>query len=251
MGNADLVPNYLDFELAARYGVAPYEWDVVLKNSNEEAVSVTYNSKMCFDDAARNFYGLRDLCDITVPAKGSKKVRIKGNGTAQFITAAINYSVDGVRYRRISSANGLSKNPFKTNPLRYHEVIVSCAFPEVSVEPNYLTFKPISKKGFIWYTWTVEIKNDSSFAVEVSYNAKLCFEDDAREFDGLADIVTVNVPANGTKTVVINHNGTAGWITMCINYSYKGYEYRKITYANGIGVNKTNTPKHNDIRFTR
>lgn len=253
--DADFVPNYLRFELTARYGMVPYEWDVKLINNNPFDVSVTYNSRMCFSDAARNFYGLRDLADVTVPANGSVTVRIKGNGTAEYITAAINYTVDGVRYRRVSSANGLTKHSdgtFSTNALRYHEVVVASSFPELSSQPAYLSMTPYSRSGFIWYTWGITIKNNSNFTVEVSYNAKLCFEEDAYNFDGLADIVTITIPPNGSKNVTINHNGTAGWIAASINYSYNGYEYRRITYANGLDINpyRTNQPKHHEIRFT-
>lgn len=253
--DADFVPNYLRFELTARYGMVPYEWDVKLINNNPFDVSVTYNSRMCFSDAARNFYGLRDLADVTIPANGSATVRIKGNGTAEYIAAAINYTVDGVRYRRVSSANGLTKHSdgtFSTNALRYHEVVVASSFPELSSPPAYLSMTPYSRSGFIWYTWGITIKNNSNFTVEVSYNAKLCFEEDAYNFDGLADIVTITIPPNGSKNVTINHNGTAGWIAASINYSYNGYEYRRITYANRLDINpyRTNQPKHHEIRFT-
>lgn len=252
VGNADLVPNYLEFELTERYGIAPYEWDVKLINNNSVAVSVTYNSRMCFDDAARNFYGLRDLADVTVPANSSSTVRIKGNGSAQYITAAINYTVDGTRYRRISSANGLAIDPFRTNPVRHHEVLISSIFPTLPVHPANLSMIPYSRSGFIWYTWGVTISNNSNYTVEVSYNAKLCFENDARDFENLADIVTISIPAKSSKNVTINHNGTAGWIAACINYSYNGDEYRRITYANGLATNpyRTNRPEYNLIRFT-
>lgn len=208
---------------------------------------------MCYDDAARNFMGLRDLADVTIPANDSITVRISGNGVANYITAAINYSVDGIRYRRISSANGLTKDSngnFSMNSIRHNEVVVASSFPEVEIPPNNLILNPVSRTGFIYYTWNVEIKNTNSYPVEVSYNAKLCFEGDASNYDNLADIVTIVIPANSTRTVTINHNGTAGWITASINYSYKGYEYRAITYANGLAVNSTNTPKYKVVRFT-
>lgn len=243
-------PSYLKFEITGQSGLLPYEWDIKLVNPNPVAVSVTYNSKMCFDDAARNFYGLRDLADVIVPANSSTTVRIAGNGGAQFITAAINYTINGTRYRRVSSANGIALG--STNPLQHHEVQVASQFPEVGSVPSYITMVPVSRSGFLYYTWGIKISNPNSFAVEVSYNAKLCFEGDAKAFERLADIVTVTIPANSSKTVTINHNGTAGWIAASVNYSYNGYEYRRITYADGLAINpyRTNSPKHNQIRFT-
>lgn len=211
---------------------------------------MTYNSKMCFDDAARNFYGLRDLVDVTIPGKSTKLVTISENLTATFITAAINYTLDGVKYRRITSANELSTSG--TLRQRGTEIQVVAGFPEVKTVPNYITMVPVSRSGFLYYTWGIKISNPNSFAVEVSYNAKLCFEGDAKAFESLADIVTVTIPANSSKTVTINHNGTAGWIAASVNYSYNGYEYRRITYADGLAINpyRTNSPKHNQIRFT-
>lgn len=244
--NADEIPNYLRFEVTAKYGS---EWEVKLHNDNSWNISVTYNTKMCFDDAARNFYGLRDLADLTISANSFAIVRIQENMFAQYITAAINYQCDGIRYRRISSANELTNNSIGT--VRQHEVVVSSIFPEVASKPNYLDMIPYSKSGFIWYTWGIKITNKNNFTVQVSYNAKLCFENDAKNLENIADIVTITIPAYSSKNVTINHNGTAGWIVASIDFSYQGYEYRRISYADGLASNpyRTNSINHNEIRY--
>lgn len=247
-GNVDLVPNYLDLKITTKVGAT---WKIKLINSNDEDISVTYNSKMCFDDAARNFYGLRDLVDITVPANSYREVEITENGFACFITAAINYVVDGTRYRRISSADGLSTSG-NMNDIRHHEVVIASSFPEVSSHPSYVTMTPTSRSGFIFYTWGIRIQNDNPFDVKVSYNSKLCFKGDAENFNNLGDIVSIVIPARSSKNVTINHNGTAGWIVASINYSYNGYEYRRITYADGLDVNpyRTHELQYNEIRYS-
>lgn len=208
---------------------------------------------MCFDDAARNFYGLMDLVDITIPANGYKDVQITENYVACFITATINYMVDGVRYRRISSADGLTTaNGGGINPRREHEVLVASSFPERTSIPSYVSMIPYSRSGFIFYTWGIRITNNNYSSVEVSYNSKLCNENDAKDFINLGDIVTIVIPSRSSRDVVINHNGTAGWIVASLNYSYNGYEYRRVTYANGLAINpyRTNALKHNSIRYS-
>ena len=92
--------------------------------------------------------------------------------------------------------------------------------------------------------------NPNPFAVQVSYNSKLCFEGDAVNFVNLNHIVTITIPGNGKRNVRIEANGAAGWIAICMNFSYNGDEYRRVSYADGINVNATNTIKYNEIRFT-
>lgn len=98
------------------------------------------------------------------------------------------------------------------------------------------------------YNWDVKITNNNSFAVQVTYNSKMCFESAAKNFTGLNDLVTITIPANSSITVTINGNGAAGWITTCIDYAYSTNCYRRITCANGLSSNLTmNTPINTTI----
>ena len=115
-------------------------------------------------------------------------------------------------------------------------------------EPEYLQFKIISKSGFLFYNWEIEIINPNPYDVVVTYNTKMCFGDDAKNFTNLVDLETVTILANSSKIVTISANAFAGWITASIDYTYWSNDYRKITCADGLKGNLTmNTPTHNKI----
>lgn len=126
--------------------------------------------------------------------------------------------------------------------------IEKIGFPTVPSTPSYLQLTLTSRSGFIVYNWDVKITNNNSFAVQVTYNSKMCFESAAKNFTGLNDLVTITIPANSSITVTINGNGAAGWITTCIDYAYSTNCYRRITCANGLSSNLTmNTPINTTI----
>ena len=116
--------------------------------------------------------------------------------------------------------------------------------------PKYLNLSLVARSGFIIYNWDVKISNPNSFAVQVTYNSKMCFQSDAKNYTGLKDLVTIIIPANNSVTVRINGNGTAGWITTCIDYSCDSANYRRVTCANGLSGNLTmNAPFNNQIPY--
>jgi hypothetical protein len=116
--------------------------------------------------------------------------------------------------------------------------------------PSYLNLELTARSGFIIYNWDVKITNPNSYAVQVTYNSKMCFESDAKNYTNLSDLVTIVIPANSSTTVRINGNGTAGWITTCIDYTYGGSNYRRVTCANGLSGSLTmNTPVKNQITY--
>ena len=116
-------------------------------------------------------------------------------------------------------------------------------FPTVPNTPNYLKLELEARSGFIIYNWDVKITNTNSFPVQITYNSKMCFESDAKNYTNLSDLVTIAIPANSSVTVRINGNGTAGWITTCVEYSVNSTNYRRITCANGLSGDLTmNTP---------
>ena len=203
---------------------------------------------MCFQGAAESFQGLDHLNDITIDAYSSKNVTIQEYGTAGWITAAINFRIDDIKYRRISFGHELNKNGSMSD-ISTNETSVSSIFPEVSYIPSYLTLKPTKKYGLISPSWDIQITNPNGYQVQVTYNSKMCFEGDARNFKNLNNTETTTIPAYGSKTVKISGNGTAGSIMVCINYSYNGYEYRRITTAYNLAVNKC-TQVNDEIRFT-
>lgn len=227
----DYVPLYLRFQLVGKNN----GWQVNIINDNKYAANVTYNYKMCFKGDASNFSGLKHLSDVTIPAYGSQQVTIQENGTACYIVAAINYSYDGKNYRRISYVNELSKDGdnYSTNSVFHSQKEVMLNYPSVNKSPDFLILKPTNREWKWTYNWNIDITNPNPYAVRVSYNSNMCFNDDAKDFT-VSDIVTIIIPANGTQNVKILGNGTACYITACIEYSYNGFDYRNITYANDL-----------------
>jgi hypothetical protein len=129
-------------------------------------------------------------------------------------------------------------------------VISDSGIPTVLRAPTYLTLELTERSGFIVYNWKVKITNPNAYAVQVTYNSKMCHESDAKNYTNLTDLETIIIPANSSTTVTINGNGTAGWITTCIDYSYGGSSYRRVTCANGLSGDLTmNTPVNNQIPY--
>ncbi len=230
----DYVPAFLRFQLVGKTN----GWQVKIINDNKFAVNVTYNYKMCFKDDAKNFTGLKHLSDVTIPAYGSRQVTIQENGTACYIVAAINYSLNGKNYRRISYVNELEKDGdnYSTNSVFHYQKQILLKYPDTYRVPDYLILTPTNRTWKWTYNWDIDIKNPNSFAVRVSYNSNMCFNGDAANFT-VSDIVTITIPAGGTVNKRILGNGTACYITACIEYSYNGFDYRSITYANELSKN--------------
>ncbi len=230
----DYVPAFLRFQLIGKTN----GWQVKIINDNKNAVNITYNYRMCFKDDAKNFTGLKHLSDVTIPAYSSRQVTIQENGTACYIVAAINYSLNGKNYRRISYVNELEKDGdnYSTNSVFHYQKQILLKYPDTYRVPDYLILTPTNRTWKWTYNWDIDIKNPNSFAVRVSYNSNMCFNGDAANFT-VSDIVTITIPAGGTVNKRILGNGTACYITACIEYSYNGFDYRSITYANELSKN--------------
>lgn len=102
---------------------------------------------------------------------------------------------------------------------------------EYSVIPAPLRLSVAGKNNGVW---SIRLRNPNNFAVYAAYNSKMCFENDAKTFSGLSDIVDITINAKTTKTVSISENALAGWITASIGYSHNNQHYRLITCAHGL-----------------
>ncbi len=78
-------------------------WSIKITNPLNQAVTVEYNTKMCFTDDAKNWSGLSDIGTVTIAANSSATVSISTNWFATAI--AVSYELEG--YRIISYANEL------------------------------------------------------------------------------------------------------------------------------------------------
>lgn len=233
------IPAYLRLKLVGKSGSV---WRVRLINVNNYEVKVTYNSRMCFNGDASSFSGLKHLKDIVIGANDYKTVDIEEYGTACYITAAIKYQLDGNDYRRISYVNELDSSDFTTNAVWNVERYVSPQFPKITNDNlSYLRLKPTSRSGgWLWvYDWEIEFYNPNPYRLEVRYNKTMCFADDAKDFK-ISNTDYFYLDPYSSRRETIKGNGTACYITACIEYSYYGYDYRMVTYANNLTKNSNN-----------
>ncbi len=98
----------------------------------------------------------------------------------------------------------------------------------------YLRLSVTGKSGS---TWSVKIINDNNNSVHVAYNAKMCFDDDAKNFKNLVHVQEINVSANSYKIVSISENYMATSITAAIAFSDSSIGKRYISYADGLSQN--------------
>lgn len=94
---------------------------------------------------------------------------------------------------------------------------------------DYLELDVAGKIGSIWL---IEITNTSSMGIEVEYNAKMCYWDDARNWTGLNDVAKIDLKPYETKEISISEN----WFATSIACSYIDNGHRVITCANNLSV---------------
>ena len=188
------------------------KWNVTINNISDAEVTALYNGKMCFDTDAQNWTGLTDVSKITIPSRSSKVVTISGHLAANSI--AVSYVKDGVRL--ITYANELTDSGGKR--LRYSYITVP------KHEHNGMTVRNVGKNVG---KWLIELTNNTGATREFEYNAKLCFENDAKTWQGQSDQKTVTLQNGKSITLEIQENGTATSIAI----SYKKDLDRYIFYA--------------------
>ena len=234
------VPEYVEFELTGKTSAG---WQVALINNNEYSIDVAYNTKMCFESDAAEFSDLSDVEVITVSSNGSESVTISENGTAGYIAASVGYTLQGNNYRRISYANGLTKSGTEYSlDTPSHNIVSVLNYAELDADPEYLTFAIEGKSGNLW---TIEITNLNTYAVNITYNSKMCFSGDAQDYDGCTDLVNIVIPAESAQAVYISTNGLAGYITARIDYCHQGVAYSAVTYAKNLKKNESDATEYN------
>ena len=106
---------------------------------------------------------------------------------------------------------------------------------------EYLSFEILGKSGT---TWSIKICNNSSHYREVFYNSKMCFDNDAQNWQNLNNIVTIYVVPYQYSIVTIKENWFA--TTICCSYIYNGN--RAITYANNLNSSNHTLSQHYNLK---
>lgn len=104
-------------------------------------------------------------------------------------------------------------------------------YPKVSV---------IEKNGS---TWSINVENTSSAGINLIYNSKMCFFNDAKNWTGLNDEKEIYLAPYEISEVSITENAFATSIAC----SYLRDGYRVITYANNLSTNGTLSSYNNVI----
>lgn len=131
-------------------------------------------------------------------------------------------------------------NEISVNNINKRVNTITTSTNSQTITPNYLAFEITAIYGWLWHDWDVKIYNPNNFTVQVKYNQRMCFLNDARTFSNLSDINNISIAPNSSTVVRINSNGTADYITACVEYSLNGSTYREVTYANELQANPFN-----------
>ncbi len=198
-------------------------WRVRVENLLNTSVTAYYNSKMCFYDDAKNWTGLTDISRITLSGRSSATITISENAFATSI--ALSYISNGNRY--ITYADKLNANG--SLHVRYSSKNVN------SYTRQGMKVSLVGKRGG---TWLLELTNNTGSGRYFKYNSRMCFEDDAKNWKGLAHQNEIYISNGATELIEISEYGTATSIAI----SYKdGSAGRCIFYAYNLSTNGTMT----------
>ena len=98
-------------------------------------------------------------------------------------------------------------------------------------------YGPIEILGKHGANWTLRYTNDTNTVIQMEYNSKMCFYNDAAHWSNLKDVVTTRIYQQVQKTFVITENWWADAIAIRFKQS-DGYLY---FYANNLSLDTTMT----------
>jgi len=189
-----------------------------VRNNTGHATSIQYNSKMCFEDDAKNWTNLEDIETTSVIQSGSSTIiEIEENGTATHITMSYLYSNE----RKILYANNLNGSSLTMNG-------GGNAIDNPSTIVNGMEISLLSKRNDIW---SVLLTNKTGAKMDFCYNGKMCFEDDAKNWKNLKDVKKTN-PIDNNESIILEIQEYA--FATDISISYILNNVRKVAYAHNL-----------------
>lgn len=78
--------------------------------------------------------------------------------------------------------------------------------------------------------WEINVYNPNTFGITLEYNSKMCYQDDAKNWNKLNDIKSIYISSFNTKTVSIEEN----WFATTIALSFVNDNKRYVSYANEL-----------------
>lgn len=88
----------------------------------------------------------------------------------------------------------------------------------------------ISIDNFSDGKWSIYVSNPNSYSIDLEYNEKMCFENDAKSWTKLKNVKTIQLSSRSYSVVKIQEN----FFATTIAFSYCKNNYRYITYANEL-----------------
>lgn len=233
MYNTKNVPSYTQHRMKIRnLGKSGDKWLIELTNYTNMHRVFEYNTRMCLENDAERWTNLLHVKKVFIPDGKSLILEISEYSMATCIAISYEERID----RSIIFAYSLSANGTMTcRESRLESVYYSENGMEIAIA------------GKENNTWVIEVTNVSGSLQTFEYNAKMCFEGDAANWNGLSDIRKVSMDNNIYTRLRITENGTATSIAI----SYMEGIYRKVIYARDLNAaNRTMTVKGNVIDTT-
>ncbi|MCQ2772936.1 MAG: hypothetical protein MJ238_06690 [Bacilli bacterium] len=200
-------------------------WVFQFHNSLDCSVSLEYSTQMVTYAYASSWSGISDVSIIGVGSGSVVMFQVDEHALCGFVSFRINYG----SMSRYVYANELSTD---------------CSWSHFSRDENNDDYLSIENMGKTNNRWCLRIGNPKSFRLQVTYNSKMCFGTDARDWSGLNDQVNLAVGARSFAVVYVSTNLFAGYVTAC----YCDLNGRRfVTYANSLTQSGGITVYHNVI----
>lgn len=189
----------------------PSQWLIELTNNTGMDREFEYNTKACFDFDAACWGGLGDIATTGVIPNGqSTLLAIEENYAGDTLT--FSYS-DSTNTRKIYYCDRLDEvsKTMRLSSRTIMDPIYTMNGIEVSMLSKHL------------FTYSFKIRNKTGYSRNFFYNKKLCFLEDAENWNDILDGEEIKLDANESKIITITENAAAGAIA--ISYVINNYRY--------------------------
>lgn len=175
------ITDFLRLQIDSKIGST---WHIKVTNFKDTPIDVVYNSKMCFRQDAENWTGLKDIKTIRIAANSSKVVSVDENFNATHFAFCFHEE----NKRVITYA--------------HHTYLADYSLNTDINKINYQYYSDIGIIGKNGDTWIINVTNTHSERKELQYNAKMCYESDAKKWTGLKDVVYCGYLEQGENRVI-------------------------------------------------
>lgn len=170
--NVKIVADYRNFIPIEVLSKVNNKWNLKIKNTSSSNRVISYNSKMASKADARNWTNLTDIEVLNMSPNSEAYISISENGTATHFA----FSYRSLMYRYTTMAEQISIG----NYIGVETYEDYCAY-----QSGYYN---LGKSG---NSWLLQIANQTNVSKKLEYNTKMCFENDAKNWENLSNIASV------------------------------------------------------------